>query len=361
MQNNDGVINDEITLKELLLGAKYYFFFLLSKFWIILIGGLMFSAIFFYQAYVEVETYVAELTYTVNEEKGNSAGGVGAILGQFGLGGASGSEHNLDKIIAFGRSRRIVQQVLLDSVKLQGVDDLIANHIINIYDYHDYWREKGEVSLAEFYFTDENIDNFSREEVQVLKHLYKFVIGTSQAKITGITKLDKSEQTGVLSIVTTSKNEELSLYVTSKLYDKLSAFYINQSVEKQLVNHEIISNKSDSVANALSSAEYRLAKSKDRSGNLFQNSDRLMQARLLREVQTLSLLYGELLKNKETAAFVLQTTTPFFQLVDQPLLPLDKSRKSYIKQIVFGGSLGVVLMILGLILWKIGKEALEEN
>ncbi|MEL6276275.1 MAG: Wzz/FepE/Etk N-terminal domain-containing protein, partial [Bacteroidota bacterium] len=128
-QETNHTYNDEITLKELILKIQEYFWYLWGKKWWIIAAGLIGGAIGFYRAWTTPLTYTAELTFMVNEDDGANAGGVGAILGQFGLGGGATSEYNLDKILALSRSRRIIREVLFDSVEINSEADLIANHI----------------------------------------------------------------------------------------------------------------------------------------------------------------------------------------------------------------------------------------
>ena len=62
-----------------------------------------------------------------------------------------------------------------------------------------------------------------------------------------------------------------------------------------------------------------------------------------RKIQILSLAYGEIIRNLETAKFTLSTKTPFFQLVDEPFKPLLKMKANPIKNGIKGGALGVII------------------
>jgi capsule polysaccharide export protein KpsE/RkpR len=68
--------------------------------------------------------------------------------------------------------------------------------------------------------------------------------------------------------------------------------------------------------------------------------------RTRRDVQMLSLMYAEVLKNMEIAKFTLDNQTPFFQVVDKPTLPLEKKKVSRIISAIVGSIiLGIVFCI----------------
>jgi uncharacterized protein involved in exopolysaccharide biosynthesis len=55
----------------------------------------------------------------------------------------------------------------------------------------------------------------------------------------------------------------------------------------------------------------------------------------------LYLMYGEAIKNLETAEFLLKNATPYFQVIDQPVEPLQPLGKSRFKALLIGGLAGV--------------------
>jgi hypothetical protein len=67
-------------------------------------------------------------------------------------------------------------------------------------------------------------------------------------------------------------------------------------------------------------------------------------------------MYAEVIKNKETADFILKSETPYFQKLDEPRLPLGGSnglgwKLSMILGMIAGGFVFSGLVI-GRILWK---------
>ena len=337
--------NDEITLKELILKVQEYFWYLWGKKWWIILAGLIGGGIGFYRAWATPVTYMAELTYMVNEDEGAKLSGAATILTQFGL-GSSGSEYNLDKIVALSKSRRIVQKVLLDSTVVDGNDDLVANHLVNILNLHADWANS--LNLKDFYFDNNELESFNRSAKRALKIIYLKVAGGENKP--GLLNSTYTESTGILRLAVTSENEDLSIALTKGIYTYLSNFYVKQSTEKQRETFQQLNAEVDSISIALSIAENKLANFQDRSQGLLSRRDALPKNTFSREVQVLAIMYGEALKNRETAAFILKNKTPFFQILDGVLEPakvIAKSKfvSSIVSALIAMLGVGVFLMI----------------
>ena len=278
---------------------------------------------------------------------GGGLGGAAAILGQFGLGGGGGGKYNLDKIVELAKSRRIIQNALLDTIIIEGKKDLLANHLINIYQFQEDWV--GDSLLQGFYFTEDTIEETDLAENAVMKSLQGQVIGDAGKGVEGLISVGYGEDTNIFKLTCSSFNEILSISLAKKLYQELSDFYITESIEKPRQTFDLLRVRADSALLALNIAERTLARLGDRSGGILMREERLSQDRLSRNVQILTLMYGEILKNKETSEFLLKTKTPFFQIIDVPVRPIKSNRKSNMKEILigafFGGFLGIGLFL----------------
>ena len=336
---------EEISLKEIVDLIREYVTYLWTKKWYILIAGIIGGAIFFTREYIKPTTYTAELTFMVNEDDGGSLGGAAALLGQFGLGGGSSSEYNLEKIKELSRSRKITQNVLFDSIVIGDKNDLIANHIIRLYDYHKDWEDLP--SLKDFFFSNFDSQSFSNVENSALKALLRSLVGTSKSP--GILRLNYEESTGILNISAVSLSPDLSIALSESMYTHLSYFYVKQSTEKQQFTLDLLEEKSDSTEQALYKAEYTLAKLMDNSQGFRLRTTQLKEQQLNRDIQIMTLAYGEILKNKATAEFLLESARPFFQVIDRPIYPLTSSTKILLINFVIGFCIGIIL-ISGLLL-----------
>jgi hypothetical protein len=352
---------EEMNFREFVwLLQEYAIFFWNKKFWI-LICALFISVSFVVMEWRALSNYSARLTFMVNEESNNDIGGVGAILGQFGLGGPSSSEYNLDKIVDLGGSRRIVESVLLDSIEIEGERDLMSNHIIKIYNYHERWFDSKNENLRGYLFASNNEAEYERIDNLVLGMLYELIIGAPNEGRQGLISLNYVDQTGILNVSSSSKSEELSLELSRSVYVTLSEFYVEKSIEKQRATLQKLEVITDSLSHELSKVEYELAVFQDRSTSLLQNRDRLNNGKMRRDAQVLTIIYGEAVKNRETARFVLDSKKPFFQIIDKPRYPLVLREKSYPKQALIGGLFGSFLGVVFFGFRKAYQDAMGNN
>lgn len=355
---NNSYQDKEIGLKELIHLAQSYLQYLWKYKWYPIAAGMLLAAFFVWREYQKASPYTAQLTFMVNEESGSSGGGgVASILGQFGLGGGGGGSYSLDKITALGRSRRIVQQMLLQKVEWQEQEDYLANHLLDYFELPAAWAEND--LLRDFRFRSDSVAAYNQAGRTALINIYHRIIGSADEP--GMMQIGYNEQTSILSITTRSKDEQLAILITEGAYQALERFYVDKTTEKQQMTFDNMQEKADSIQKALNSAEYQLARLQDNSQGFLLQQDRLRQGRLQRQVQVLTLAYGEALKNLETSRFMLDNITPFFQLIDPPISPLPKTQRSLLTQSIVGGFLGAGLMVVFLIGRKIYSEVMKEE
>ena len=319
-----------------------------KKLWVILCT-LFFAVASGLRSYYQSDTYSAELTFMINEDEGNGSGGIAAILGQFGFGGSS-SKHNFEKILEISRSNKILDQVVLDSAIIDGVSDLIGNHIIEIYEYHERWKK--DTLLNNFKFT-QNLKP-SLKLNSALKKITDALRGSkSEPGLKSLLSISYDDESTVISILGKTKNPELSIALSKSWYDKILRFYILKSTERQQKTLDQLVEKGDSIYGLLLQSEYEVAKESDRMG-LIKAKDNLPSAQRFRELNVYSAMYAEVLKNRETADFLLKNQMPFFQRIDIPILPIDKDKKiGWIIWIIIGGIMGLFLSSMLIILFSI--------
>ncbi len=350
--------DDEVSLKELLIKIQEFYKEVFNNWKLVILIPIPFILIFLYRAYITPKIYPAELTFMVNENEGNSMGGVNAILGQFGLGGRGGGKSNLDKMLELATSRKIIQNVIFEKSIVEDNMDYLANDIINVYDLHEKW-EKDTTGLANFFFPDKIIaDSFNKSENKVLKTIYALIVGTKKTE--GILNTSFSQETGIMKIKVDSKSEALSIKLSKSVYENLSKFYVEKSVEKQSETYKVVKEKVDSIKFLLAAKEYSLASFKDSNRGLWTTKTRLSELRLQRDVQVLSAMYGESIKNLEIADFTLKNKTPFIQIIDAPIAPIDPVVESKLKAIFLGGFLGGFLIVSFIIMRKIYRDTMAE-
>jgi hypothetical protein len=345
-------MQDELTLKELVLALREYFAYFLRKWYWIVLGGLSLGALFFLNAYTAPVNYAAPLTFMLNDDKGPSLG-AGAILGSLGLGGGEGGGGKAGKLLELGKSRKVLGKILFDSALIDGKTQLVADHIIDIYNYHEAWEESD--SLRGFRFGAGMPANNDVSGNMAFKALYNKLIDEED----GLVTINANELSGLFELRANSLNPELSVVLVNQIFDELSAYFVATSISGQQETLTQLSYREDSVKTALGLAEARLARFEDRSSGILMRQETVKGQEFRRQVLILGTMYGEIVKNKATAAFLLANEKPAFNLIDGPLEPLYSDQESWIKALVIGGLLGGILIVLGLFFVKLFRDALN--
>jgi hypothetical protein len=344
--------NREIPLRDIVLLFGDYLRNGLRFWWLLVIVGALFGGYMGWKARETKLTYAAPLTFVLNEETGGG-GGMGSILGQFGLGGGGGGGTTPEKILALAKSQKIIHGLLLDSIMVDGVSDRTANHIITVYDLVEEWKlpENG------FKIVKREIAEMSEKEKKLLKRLHSFLFNEADPLI----RISSDDDTQIMKVSARTENQDLSLAMSTNLYQKLSVFYTEESTGNSRASVARLRFKADSVAAALNAAEYKLANTMDTRLGVTQRRGMLQQAQLMRQVEILSLTYGEILRNYETADFALSTRTPFFQTIDEPFTPLYKESVNWKKQLLYGGFAGAFLGFLLVSLVKFYQDIMNPS
>ncbi|NJK84156.1 MAG: hypothetical protein HC912_10520 [Saprospiraceae bacterium] len=329
-----------------------------KQWWIILISGLVASG-FLLNAWFTPPTYPAKTIFMVNEDEGSSTSGISSLLGQFGLGGGGKSgKFNLDKIIELSKSLKILQAALFKEIEINGKKDFYANHIIHYYEFHDKWK-KDTTGLVGFYFTHNKFDDFTRVENSALKQVYEQVRGGENTEALLTTSYD--DKTGILSMSINSVREELSIGLMNEIYEELSNFYINKSVESKRRTYESIKFKVDSLRARYQQLNLSLARVEDQSYSVLDKTNLVKINDLRTESQVTMLAYGEAMKNMEFSDFQLRTATPIFQVIDSALPPIKPEKSSKVRAILIGGFLGGFLALGFFIGRKIIRDAMASS
>jgi hypothetical protein len=355
---SEDYLRDEITLGEILRGIVAYTKEVFRWWWLILLVGLILGGLFYYRSTQEEITYQASLTFMINEDK--SGGGLVSILGQVGLGGGGGGgEYSLEKIVELSKSQLITQQVLLDSVEVDGKADQLANHILDAYQLADEWQEEGRDNWAQVRYTNDSLEGMNLTERKVLKYLYAKMTGRRNE--VGLVTMTMNPLVGMLTIDGQATNEELTQAVTEKTYEHLSQFYIEKTTSGPQRTYDMLRSRTDSIKRALAKVEYSLAYQRDVSSGLFRSQDQISMTRMEREKSILQIMYGEIIKNLATAEFSLTNTTPFFSVVDRPFYPLEKRVPNKLWQALVGFMLGVMVITMILIIRKAVIDAIKSE
>jgi hypothetical protein len=365
LENNQiegsNIDNDEISLKELIIKIKEWGAFLKSKWKAIFIVGIIGALIGLTIALFEKPTYKAILTFAMEEDKGGGGGGLSGALGlassfgiDLGVGGGGGAfaASNLAELM---KSRLLVEKVLLEPIVINGKTISLAEYYIQINELREGWDKKPLLKNIQFL---PNVDRstFTLQQDSILKEIHKSLIDKEHLSI-----MQKDKKVTILSIEVTSENEIFSKIFCESIAKETSDFYIETKSKKSKINVSVLQRQTDSVRNALNGAITGVANETDNVYNLNPafNIKGAPSKKKQIDVQANTAILTNLVVQLELAKITLRKETPLIQLIDRPILPLQKEKFGKLKSIALGGFLVGFLYILYLIFGRLYRKMIS--
>lgn len=368
--NNFNTQEEEITLKDIFLLIGEYVKELIYNWKLAILFMAPFVLLLAFKAYKAPVVYPGKLTFMMEDSGGNSggAGGVKGLLGSL-VGGKSGG--GLEKVLALFRSQKIVYDTFFEKDSINGKSDFLANHMIEAYSLEgltdEYYSLLGAkegwveriVDLDGFKFTHATIDSFTLEERLVLKTIYNKVVGYPGIDIERTLESQLDEDSGIMTLSFKSVSESFTIAFLRKIYGKLSKFYIDKTVEKQLKTFNIMEFKRDSIYSELRRAEFSLADFTDRNHNMVTIKGLLAKDAIQRKVNLLSTLYASSVRNLEDTDFALRNRIPIVQVIDLPRAPIYRAKQSIVSGIIRGVLMGLALYVVFVVVRKMFRSIMD--
>lgn len=361
LENKD----NDISLKELVLRIRGYIFLLLSKWKTILSCGLIFLFLGAFLFVGSPKSYTAKLSFMLNVDERGINSGLAALLGQYAL-GLSAGESNPEKILELSRSRTIAELALFDTIVLNGKTENLANHFIEAFESIGAWDGSGFLSLSKdslslegFRFKKTDPSQFNALENKALKRVHAMLTG--EEGFDAILKTDYNDVSGIMSLSVSCPNENLAIRTSEMLFEALSFYYIEKSTEKQQYEYDILKEKYDSINNVLSDVQFRLAAFEDTNKALYRKQDMLLKDRLEIDEQKLLYMLGKAEEQVQLAKITLDNKTPYVQLIDKPIGPLEPDNMPLAISLLLSFIIGLILASILIVLHQVYKEIINAS
>ncbi len=352
--DNTPILNDEISLKELIVKVKKWYTYILSQWKIIFLAGIIGAALGLTYSFIKKPTYAATLSFVVEDEK--TAGGVGGALGLAGslgldIGGNGGSLFSGSNLTELFKSRSMVEQTLLTPVSFNNKVISLAEMYIQIHKWRDKWNDQPKFRNIKF-LPNLKRDYFTRVNDSILGVIY------SDLSQNSLSVAQKDKKNAIISIEVSSTNELFSLYFCEALARQVGKFYVETKSKKARINMDILERQVDSVRTELNGAITGVAVANDNTFNLNPalNARRAPSVRRQVDVQANTTILTELVKQGELAKVTLRKETPLIQVIDRPILPLPKERFGKVKGFIIGGVLASFFIMIVLVVRRLLRE-----
>jgi uncharacterized protein involved in exopolysaccharide biosynthesis len=349
--------NDEISLKELIQKIQEWVAYLKTQ-WKLIIGIATLGGIIgFVYASFQKPTYLATTTFVLEEDKGG--GGLGGAMGLassfgFDLGGGGGGLFTSSNIIELMKSRLVVEKTLLNPVQIAGKEISLADYYIQVNELKEGWSKKPAVANINFPVNADRA-KFSLQQDSILQTI------SSGLTKNNLTIAQKDKKVSIISLTVKTESELFSKLFCEQLLKETSDFYIETKSKKSRLNVDILQHQADSIRAELNGAITGVAAATDNVYNLnpAYNVKKTPGTRRQVDVQANTAILTQLVAQLELSKVSLRKETPLVQLIDRPILPLEKEKLGSLKSLVLGGFLAGLLTVLYLVFGQLyGKMIL---
>jgi uncharacterized protein involved in exopolysaccharide biosynthesis len=329
--------NDEISLKELIQKIQEWIAYLKTQ-WKFIIGIAALGAIIgFVYASFQKPTYLATTTFVLEEDKGG--GGLGGAMGLassfgFDLGGGGGGLFTSSNIIELMKSRLVVEKTLLNPVQIAGKEISLADYYIQINELKEGWAKKPALANINFPVNADRA-KFSLEQDSIL-----YGISSGLTK-NNLVIAQKDKKVSIISLTVKTESELFSKLFCEQLLKETSDFYIETKSKKSRLNVDILQHQADSIRAELNGAITGVATASDNVYNLnpAYNVKKTPGTRRQVDVQANSAILTQLVAQLELSKVSLRKETPLVQIIDHPILPLEKQKTGKLISLLMGGFL----------------------
>ena len=332
---------DEISLKELILKAKEWISYLWGYKWRIIIAGILGGALgFAYAKYFTKPTYTSSVSFTL-EQKNGSGGALGGLASSLGLGdiptGTSSGMFGGENILHLIKSNRIIHQSLKEPKS-----ELNGDHLLNDYIKNHFDNALKEKSIKLF---PKKLDSlvFNRAQDSLLLAITKNIRETQIVA----ERLDK--KTTIINLDVKDVNEQWAYLFSKALVKNAIDLYLEIKIGKLLRAEEELTNKRDSIRGLLDGSITTLAFETDLNSHTPLMRYKTNQVKKQIDVEVLKSMYANVIQNLEVTKIQRAQEEPIIEIIDEPMLPLDKIQFGKLKGLLIGGFL-LALLLIGILI-----------
>jgi hypothetical protein len=271
-------------------------------------------------------------------------GGAMGLASSFGfdLGGGGGGLFTSSNIIELMKSRLVVEKTLLNPVQIAGKEMSLA----------DYYVQINKLKIKVSFPANSDRTKFSLEQDSILYGI------SSSLTTNNLVIAQKDKKVSIISLTVKTESELFSKLFCEQLLKETSDFYIETKSKKSRLNVDILQHQADSIRAELNGAITGVATASDNVYNLNPafNVKRTPSTRRQVDVQANTAILTQLVAQLELSKVNLRKETPLVQLIDRPILPLEKDKVGRLKSLVLGGFLAGFLTVLYLVFGKLYRK-----
>lgn len=294
----------------------------------ILFTGFIGGIIGFTYSFFSVPVYNAQLKFVMRSDPNSLSSGLSNLTSLLGSGTSPGGIGNgLERVIELIGSDRIIGNAILKKAVVDGRDDILINHFIEIEGYRKKWQKDTILNDVNFE-KDVLFQDLNFQQRKAIKIVIESLIGKETSKKLVSKSFEK--KSGVVSVNVACINEDFAISLTNAIYKEIIEFYSDQSLAATTNNVQVLTIKADSIKRELDKTRKAFARNSDQALGLLLQEDKVENKSLSFKENMLSLMYAEVQKNLETLRFIEASSMPSFSIIDQPYSPIKPKKKSIV-------------------------------
>lgn len=278
------------------------------------------------------------------QEKSSSLSSLSGLASQFGFDlpgvGISGSLFSGDNILEILKSKKIVSEVLLSTIDINGEQTALIDHYLNFSNQRGKWKFWGKGDLAAVNFKNKtqysDLDNMQDSILQLVYSKItreKLVIGKEEKKNT------------IIHLTINTKDPAFSGVFSERLIEAAAKFYVQVKTDLSRKNVEKLEKRADSILYLLNAKTRVTSATKEMDANPALKMIMIPNELAIRDKTILMTIYAEVVKNLEIAKITLAQETPAIQVLDEPGKSIRDHKLTFVEVIIGSIVLGIFLVL----------------
>jgi len=355
MNGQQHILDDKITLKEVILNFRGWITFFLGQWKFFLLAAIIGLVLGALVSIFKKPVYHAETTFVLEESDMGGMGQVSGLASLIGinLGSMSGPSGIFqgENIMELYKSDNMLGKTLLSPF-----DDktLLIDRFIGFNELDKKWESKVDLASLNFSIPREN---FSVTQDSVVKEISKLI----REKHLSVEKPNR--KLSIIYVTVSSKDELFSKVFNESMVENVNTFYFETKTKKTAENLTILQMQADSVRAVLDENLMEFANIADRIPfpNALVQSATVNSRRKQVDIQAASAVFAEITKNLEIAKVNHRNNSPLIQIIDSPRYPLKITKIKLLKGIVFGAFLMVFVAMVFLYFRQLYRLHIEAS
>lgn len=349
MENKQYYYSDDVRLTDVVRTVKTYSIHIFKKFWLVIIFTAIVTLAGYLFAVLSPVNYEAHSAFSVVDAKSGMSAGIMSMASSFGLNLGAGTN---DVLYGVYTSRNVIYSAFLEEVDYKGEKRRLADIYMDMNDMTEDIME--EPYYKDFKWKAKSLSEVDKRERDLLAILhYGFTEGYFEIEYDVLSGL-------IRSIISTS-DYDYSMLMAEAMLKHASKYFIRKQIESNERSLAMISEKLESVKAELKEKEHLLASVKDNTMYMKKNVGKVDQGTLLREINTLNVIFSNTNVAHDAAKASLASNTPVINVVDNPRYAMKVDKRKPTFWMIIGAIAGFVIGLIYVIMGKAIKDAFEEE